>query len=71
MTSRLSLAKHLLKRRTQLDENRDADSMNGSVDEYRNRVTQLLPNFMKKDADAQVDPLADIDFDAPKVKLSL
>ncbi|KAL9183186.1 hypothetical protein ACHAXT_004973 [Thalassiosira profunda] len=45
------------------------DAEMGGVDEYRNPATALLSNFMQKDGDGAtaVDPLADIDFDAPKV----
>lgn len=50
---------------TRLHEKNDADLMS-TVDEYRNGVTQLLSNFMKKEQ-LQIDPLADIDFGAPKV----
>lgn len=56
--------------------NRDDTKMGSSVDEYRNAPTAFLSNFMKSDNNddegTKVDPLADIDFDAPKVsKLSL
>jgi hypothetical protein len=49
---------------TRLHEKKVADSM--SVDEYRNGITQLLSNFMQKEK-VEMDPLADIDFAAPKV----
>lgn len=52
----------------------DGEKMS-SVDEYRNAPTAFLANFMQKpegSEEAKVDPLADIDFDAPKSpKLSL
>lgn len=72
LASRGKLANHPFQRRTQLDENKaDVETMS-SVDEYRNGVTQFLSNFMQKDQEAQMDPLADIDFNSPKVsKMSL
>jgi hypothetical protein len=55
-----------------LHENMDSTESMGNVDEYRNGVTQLLSNFMQKEKKEQADPLADIDFNAPKVaKMSL
>jgi len=45
------------------------------VDEYRNGITQFLSNFMQKNPhgeEVKSDPLADIDFNAPKArKISL
>jgi len=37
-----------------------------TVDEYRNAPTAFLSNFMQKDSEPRPDPLADIDFAAPK-----
>jgi hypothetical protein len=55
-----------------LHENMDSTESMGNVDEYRNGVTQFLSNFMQKEKKEQADPLADIDFNAPKVaKMSL
>lgn len=43
------------------------DKMSSSVDEYRNAPTAFLSNFMQKNEEENtVDPLADIDFSAPK-----
>ena len=42
----------------------------GGVEEYKNAVTSFLSNFMQRDKmneEAPVDPLADIDFAAPKI----
>ena len=45
----------------------------GDVDEYRNAPTAFLSKFMQKGkssyTDADVDPLAEIDFDMPKLTL--
>lgn len=46
--------------------------MSSDIDEYRNGVTQFLSNFLQKDSEADVDPLAMVDFKAAKVsKMSL
>jgi len=37
------------------------------VEEYRNSITQVLSNFMQKDAMPTVDPLSNIDFGSPKI----
>lgn len=44
-----------------------AEMTASGVEEYRNVVTKVLSNFMQKDSMPQADPLADIDFDAPKI----
>jgi hypothetical protein len=41
--------------------------MKSNVEEYKNIATKVLSNFMKKDSMPAADPLADIDFDAPKI----
>jgi len=47
---------------------RDDDTVKVSgVEEYRNAVTKVLSNFMQNEAMPAVDPLADIDFNAPKI----
>ena len=39
-----------------------------NVEEYKNAATKILSNFMQKDSMVTAaDPLADIDFDAPKI----
>ncbi|KAL7551262.1 hypothetical protein ACHAWF_014448 [Thalassiosira exigua] len=43
------------------------DSMS-DVDEYRNAATAFLSNFMQKESGPAADPLADVDFAAPKVR---
>jgi len=45
-------------------ENNDMSS--SDVDEYRNAPTAFLSNFMQSSDEAAADPLADIDFAAPK-----
>jgi hypothetical protein len=49
--------------------NGGGDEMTSDVDEYRNAPTAFLSNFMQKTAPATSggDPLADIDFDGPKI----
>ena len=42
-----------------------------TVDEYRNGATAFLSNFMQKEPPTESDPISEIDFDAPKVKLSI
>lgn len=51
------------------DSDSGEDANMSSVDEYRNAPTAFLSNFMQSDDDKgiKVDPLADIDFGAPKV----
>eukprot|EP00804_Cyclotella_cryptica_P013609 CCRYP_012951-RA/>CCRYP_012951-RA protein AED:0.04 eAED:0.04 QI:220/1/1/1/0.16/0.14/7/2067/286 len=57
------------------ESNGDSAGSMSDVDEYRNGITQFLSNFMQNNPsgdEAQSDPLADIDFNAPKArKMSL
>mmetsp|Transcript_30931 Transcript_30931/g.56053 ORF Transcript_30931/g.56053 Transcript_30931/m.56053 type:complete len:288 (+) Transcript_30931:65-928(+) len=49
------------------DDGSSDNKMSSDVEEYRNAPTAFLANFMQSDnEDTKVDPLADIDFDAPK-----
>ena len=55
--------------------NKDNKDGSSSVEEYRNKVTEFLSNFMSKnngkndmkDTNDTDDPLASIDFNAPKI----
>jgi len=54
-------------RRITLAANNDNE---GGVEEYKNAATSFLSNFMqrdKMDGETPVDPLGNIDFDAPKI----
>lgn len=49
------------------------DKEGGGVEEYKNAATSILSNFMqssdmKNDGETPVDPLGDINFEAPKVR---
>lgn len=47
----------------------EKDGESGGVEEYKNAATSILSNFMRKNKmeEAPIDPLANIDFDAPKI----
>ena len=71
LETQVSSQRRLIISRTGLHEQRDAKG-NDDIDEYRNGVTQFLSNFMRKETENDIDPLARIDFKAPKIsKMSL
>lgn len=46
--------------------NDNSKNMKESDEKYRNKATEILANFMEK-KQPQIDPLANIDFNAPKL----
>jgi hypothetical protein len=48
--------------------NNDDGSAEGTVEKYRNKATKILAKFLPQQKEDGPDPLASIDFSAPKAK---